>query len=231
MDEIFTFWEGEMPSYIKLCMKTWKKKYTLLTFNNLNQYTSLPIRRIKDFTLPQISDIIRVHVLRDNGGYWMDADTIMISDKLPIETMVGVPGTRAHHCGQLHTDKNNPMFIAWADYQDKIINSNNTPTYWGTFVNSFTDEYVKNHLEISIKDRTCYFPELYMVKGDMQNCDKYIEFYFKKSYHLSDLRPADILMLHNSWTPDWYKKLNSDEVLKTNCTMSNILKEVLECSE
>ena len=49
---VFTFWEGPMPGYIRLCMDTWKVPYTLLNYDNLNEYTHFNIEKAKRFTLP-----------------------------------------------------------------------------------------------------------------------------------------------------------------------------------
>ena len=49
--------------------------------------------------------------------------------------------------------------------------------------------------------------------------------YFKENYKLSDLRQTDMLMLHNSWTPEWFKYASRDKILNTECTLSNILRE------
>ena len=37
-----------------------------------------------------------------------------------------------------------------------------------------------------------------------------------------------IIMLHNSWTPDIYKKMSEEEFLKTDNTLSNLFKELLK---
>ena len=58
--------------------------------------------------------------------------------------------------------------------------------------------------------------------------DKYKRFYFRESYHLADIRSTDMIMLHNSWTPGWYKRLSKESVLLGSCTLSNILREVKE---
>ena len=83
MSNIFTFWEGPLPAYIRLCLQTWKFPFTVLNYSNLRQYTDLPAdNRLKRFTLPQIADCVRVHVLRDQGGYPNSID-VHITDKLP----------------------------------------------------------------------------------------------------------------------------------------------------
>lgn len=119
----------------------------------MNDYTNLPIDKLKRFTLPQIADCVRVHLLRDNGGIWIDADTIILTEDLPKVNLKGYPQSRNHTVGYLYAkNPNEDMFIKWSKHQDKIINSNSTPTYWDTFSNSFTDKYVKEHLEITIDD-------------------------------------------------------------------------------
>ena len=212
---IYTFWEGPMPAYIKLCLKTWQMPYTMLNYSNV----SIP-RRLKTYTLPQIADYVRVHVLRDNGGYWLDADTIILGE-LPSENITGDPITRTNSIGLLHTEKGSEMFREWADYQDTVLGQAGT---WDLFGNAFTDEYVRTHTEITIHPIDDYQPE--RRTDGASRYEKYRRFYFEKSYHLSDIR-ADLLMLHNSWTPSDYKWLTEDEVLKRDCTMSNILREVL----
>lgn len=224
---IYTFWEGKMPDYIKLCMKTWKFDYVLLNYSNLNEYTDLDISKIKRFTLPQISDIVRVHILRDNGGIWTDADTIMVGNTLPEENMVGVPEERGAHCGYLNFEKGHPMLVEWAEHQDKNINSNIIQPDWDVFCNLFSDKYIKEHDEITIRSRRRIVPESYMIQDNISK-QQYVKFYFENNYHLEDIEQTEMLMLHNSWTPAWYKAMPESEVLRFNCTMSNILKEVLE---
>lgn len=226
---IFTFWEGKMPEYLKLCLDTWKFDYVMLTYNNLNQYTDLDITKLQPFTLPQIADIIRVHVLRDNGGYWLDTDTIMLSDELPTENMMGYVEERTNTIGYLYTEPNSKMFREWAKYQDNIIDSADlyiTPLSWDIVGNRFTDPYVLNHKEISICDVSNKWAETYMIKDMQSRYDKYRKLYFGTTYQLSDLKPTNMLMLHNSWTPNWYKLLSKEQILDNTCTMSNILREV-----
>ena len=43
---------------------------------------------------------------------------------------------------------------------------------------------------------------------------------------LDNERP-NMLMLHNSWTPKWYKQLNMDAVRTNKCTLSNIINALI----
>ena len=214
-----------MPDYIKLCMNTWCVPYTLLDYDTVNDYTDLDIMGAARFTLPQTSDCIRAHVLRDHGGYWMDADTIMLTDRLPACNVVGDPVSRSHSIGLLYTEPKADMYVQWSAYQDRIIESGEVPAHWGALGNSFTNDYVKEHEEITIAQIAGFMPDIYMGKGTNRR-ERYIDFYFDQRLHLSDVR-GDILMLHNSWTPQWYKELTAEEVLECDCTLSNILRERL----
>lgn len=224
---VFTFWEGQMPGYIKLCMDTWKVPYTVLNYDNLHEYTDISIEPLKRFTLPQIADCVRVHVLRDQGGYWLDADTIMLTGKLPDTDMVGDPEQRTNSIGLLYSEPHSQMFTEWARFQDEIINGYDRSTYWALMGNAFTDNYVKEHEEVRIWPIEDFLPETYMVSDNIPRWQKYRRFYFEEHHTLADIRPTDLLMLHNSWTPEWYKNLLELDALNTSCTMSNILREVL----
>ena len=219
-----------MPAYIDLCLRTWKVPYTLLTYDNLHEYTDLPIEPLKRFTLPKVADAVRVHVLRDHGGYWLDADTIMITDKLPTTNLIGYPDKLESTAGFLYADRpNSDLFTAWAEYQDGVIADLNCSQHWSVLVNMFSDPYVRKHPKVTISPvRNCW-PETYMIPLNMSRYDKYQQFYFggNGSCHLSDLDPTNMIMLHNSWTPDWYKAMSADDVLAINYTLSNILREVL----
>lgn len=222
---IFTFWEGKMPEYIKLCLDTWNFDFVVLDYSNLHEYTEMPVERVKRFTLPQVADCVRVHVLRDNGGIWLDADTISLTGRLPEETVLGDPETRGNSIGMLRSDGHPEMFVEWARFQDRIIEGRGDTKHWAALGNAFTDEYLKEHTEIPIgriKDRC---PEVYMIHGDMSKRERYQRFYFESTYHLADIGQTDILMLHNSWTPEEYKLKSAREVLEAQCTLSNILRE------
>ena len=224
---IYTFWEGQMPGYIKLCLETWTMPYVILNYSNLHNYTDFVVTpKLTQYTLPMIADCVRVHVLRDQGGYWLDADTIILGD-LPKENITGDPLTRTNSIGLLNTEKGSDMFKAWADYQDNILKGN-YPYRWDLFGNAFTDEYIKTHNEITIHPIEDYQPERALI--GKSRSEKYIRFYFENSDHLKDIK-CDLLMLHNSWTPSEYSRLTETEVLRKNCTMSNILKEILEAEE
>lgn len=225
-DQVFTFWEGPKPAYIDLCLKTWKFPYTVLNYDSLNKYTDFDAHKAKKFSLPQIADCVRVHVLRDNGGCWLDADTIMLDDKLPRATVLGNADTRSNTIGFLRADACPEMFDEWAKYQDSVLEQKDPSHHWSIMGNAFTDPYLQEHTEIHIGSIDKYWVELSLTEN-LSRVDKYKVFYFEKQRHLSDILKTNMLMLHNSWTPSWYKQLSAPEVLEKACTLSNILQEAL----
>lgn len=232
MERIFTFWEGPMPAYIELCIETWHGPYTqtFLNYQNLHLFTDIgktTLEKLKDYTLPQIADYIRVHVLRDNGGYWLDTDTIMLDGTLPETDMIGNSQSRTNTIGYLHTEKNSEMYQEWCKYQEKVLANPNSPHTWDIMGNAFTDNYVREHEEITIYPVALAWAETYKIQGTTPRQEKYRQFYFECDYKLNELLPTNMLMLHNSWTPDWYKKLSHEQVLADDCTMSNILRELV----
>jgi Capsular polysaccharide synthesis protein len=93
---IFSFWEPQegMTPYLELCKKTWERhlpKYNIifLDYSNIADYIpvySFDIEAIKQakFMLPVQKDAIMAAVLREHGGIFMDADTIVLRDISPV---------------------------------------------------------------------------------------------------------------------------------------------------
>lgn len=224
-NKVFTFWEGYLPKYIELCMYTWDVPFVLLCYANLHEFTDIDVNKLSRFTLPQIADVVRVHVLRDNGGFWLDADTIVLSKNLPKANLLGDPETRTNSIGFLYTEPYSDMFVEWARHQDEVLNDPNSSTHWSVMGNDFTDRYVREHNDIVIGPIKYSFPETYMIPGGVTRFNKYREFYFEKNYELSDIKPTDLILLHNSWTPNEYKTKTVKQILDDHCTLSNILRE------
>lgn len=91
---IWTMWwqENEMPEEIKICLRSIKKfsadyKLVVITRNNVNKYVSLP-DCVKNkinlgmITYTHLSDIIRVYLIKNYGGLWLDS-TIFVSREIP----------------------------------------------------------------------------------------------------------------------------------------------------
>jgi hypothetical protein len=91
---IFCFWEprGAMPAYLRLCMKTWQRRFTegdvvLLDYSNLAAYVPpgvLDLEVLRKLRPMVQKDAVMVAVLHAQGGVFLDADTIVAGDIRPL---------------------------------------------------------------------------------------------------------------------------------------------------
>lgn len=83
-----------------------------------------------------------------------------------------------------------------------------------------------NKLEIKALPEVNYFIDNNICKTQEQN---YLDFYFGNDFSDYSLKDnKGVIYLHNSWTPEKFKKMNKEEFLKQNNTLSNILNKVLD---
>lgn len=96
------WWQGEeqMPELVKLCNDRLRQllpgdraQLHILTKDNYRQYVALPDYIIEKFeagrmSITALSDILRVALLAEHGGFWIDA-TVFISHRFPTEFISG----------------------------------------------------------------------------------------------------------------------------------------------
>ena len=253
--QIWTFWEPRecIPYCWKLCLKTWQKNLpeysiNILDFSNVGKYIDLqnfmPGLFSKQMNLMLISDVIRAAVLEKYGGIWLDIDTIIL-DRSAKKFFEEDEEHDTVFFGD--TEKNVGTYIAfinakahsnflksWLEYiKEKLagITDNAPPFTPNVMGNDFTDLYCVNHpneIKIISADKSSVIAEsfLYPVQSVEELPDRYINYYFVKSYHIEDIA-ADMLFLHNSWTPEIFKNISEEDFLRCDFTMANILMEVL----
>lgn len=248
--KIFTFWEpeGKIPAYLQLCMETWKKfipnaEIHVLHCGNLQKYADLegvygPKLFTSGYSLPQISDAIRAIVLENNGSIWMDVDTIILRSDFgkylhsqKEVSFFGYPERKTVHIAWIRAKKHAKFMQEWvAENAYKIQTlkqSDRNDQFWSWFGNSIVDPSIQKYPEraeiIDVMQEGCV-PEYKSIGGNPYQA--YTDFYFKKSLHIQDIS-ASLLLLHNSWTPDEYRNASMEQLLRYDCTMTNILTELL----
>lgn len=268
--KIFTFWEPEnnTPGYLKLCLKTWEKylpdyEIIILNYKNLDKYlgknfydTSL----YKNYSLAKQADAIRCAILEQNGGIWLDLDTIITSNKF-FETQLNNLDTElamfGKHLGFIYAQKHSKILKSWvAKVKEKLIwdrtnllcrplrnilrifNPKKVQKMmkWDVLGNGLLNQHLMNAEPkeyISLCNGNYdYMPEckfantnnLIFKKNEIMFQNFYIENDYS-DYVLDNSR--GIVLLHNSWMPNKYKKLSEKEFLKLNNTLSNLLKKLL----
>lgn len=95
---IFSFWEpqGNMTPYLKLCIKTWERalpdyEIILLDYSNIGQYlpeATYNMTVLKKLSLMMQKDAIMVGVLKEHGGIFLDADTLVTEEISPLMRML-----------------------------------------------------------------------------------------------------------------------------------------------
>lgn len=91
---IWGYWENKpgktRPEYLDLCLETFykynKDDLNIIILNEKTVYDYLPDLRkdINNFSLAHKSDYIRIKLLYTYGGIWLDIDTIMMQNLMPI---------------------------------------------------------------------------------------------------------------------------------------------------
>ncbi len=262
--KIFTFWEPKekIPAYIKLCMETWQKhlpdyKIVVLDYENLDEwlgYGYFDEYLYNNFCLAQQSDAIRVALLYKYGGIWLDADTIITSNKIN-DIINQKAGTTLidYHVAFIAAKKGATFLKKWLKeikerillhklykcfsgilkfiYPDMLKGHMGVTIYFGNcIINSFAP-YMKQKDFISLDREKLYaLPEKNFYKNfETSKTEEYVDFYFNNDF--SDFifeNEKGIIMLHNSWTPCEYRKMSEEEILEKNCTLSKILKKYIE---
>lgn len=95
---IFSFWEpkGSMTPYLELCVKTWKRnlpgyEIIFLDYSNLCHYLpegAYDMNILRKLTLMMQKDAVMVAVLKEHGGIFMDADTLVTGNISPLVRML-----------------------------------------------------------------------------------------------------------------------------------------------
>jgi len=263
---IFTFWEphDSLPGYIKLCIKTWRKylpteyKIIILDYSNIRDYLGYKLVKqilCKDMTLQIQADAIRVAILQKYGGFWMDADTLIINHECMTMfngsdlIMFGIKKQNIQHIGFIYALKNSTILKAWLNsiirkvriYKYILFLKNIFPTkyfiqsfnkirIWSYLGNGILDDMVKYASEKDFKhierDDVYVVPDQIFLKGPIDK--RYRDFYFTSIYNISLLDMCKgILLLHNSWTPMKYKKMSEEVFLKQDILLSHILSKLL----
>lgn len=86
--KIWTFWDNpnNFPKSVKMCIESWRKynpnyEITILNKKNYQGYINIPdeIRTHPHFndSIQRFSDLVRLYVLEEHGGIWMDASILV----------------------------------------------------------------------------------------------------------------------------------------------------------
>lgn len=240
--KIYTYWVDRdtsgMPAYIKMCMQTWRINapdisIEMINHDNLHHYLPemLLTPSFYKLSLAMQSDVVSVWVLLSRGGVFMDADTIMTRDLFsenyfPQEkfSAFGYPEKKSIHLAVMSSpNPNNPLLFQWGLHiAERMAQPLPDPLPWNYVGNGIIDELLKDEKYVdcySIIDAATSGNIIEINNKNETPLHRYIDFYFtppKKSVkEIIASSQCGLISLHNSWTPDAYKKASIKDIFKT----------------
>ncbi len=125
--KIWTYWDNpdkpvqQLPKSVKLCMETWAKhnpdyEITLLTKANYKGYVTIPedIKSHPHFndSPARFSDLIRLYVLEEHGGIWIDA-SVLVKEPFDKWLFPKYAEFAGYYMGSITEDPKSPVLESW----------------------------------------------------------------------------------------------------------------------
>lgn len=233
---VWTYWQGPMPEYLKICIETMRRNcddFTLLTPHNINDYvhnSPLDIDKCKKLNNPaHLADVYRVAVIYNHGGLWLDCDTIMINSLNAFNNVVSPYMNGFFYSrwndgrvlnGYFCATKQHALLEEWLSNINRILNKTSVRNSWTQFgeklLTPLVNSGIYNTIEIS---RSIFLPI---------NVDK-IPWLFFEPFHWSGFISNDTVAigLNNSWFRDHIPEfVNSIEPWKGEGLIHQLLNEM-----
>lgn len=211
----------------------------------------------KQMSLPKQADCIRAALLDQYGGIWLDADTIILNDNVldmaensvvkMIGTDAGVHGAFIYAASPKanlistwleeiisHVAKYRKWAGSWL-WKHLCRKEYKRVMRWDYFLNAIINpllhKYSEAELYVIDRDIIGAFPELKFANAK-DAVSAYKDFYFNPNFKMSpdDIKKVangGIILLHNSWTPEFYKKMSREEFLAQDIVMARLLAALL----
>jgi len=236
-------WKKFLPDY----------KIIILDYSNLFEYIDKNCYDkilFKKFNLAKQADAIRCAVLKQHGGIWLDSDSIITSDKFKELMEINSDFVLIQqHISFIKAVKNSQILNLWEnEIKERIKIFKNfklfykffdKPAYknlknWDYLGNGIINKYLsianEKHFHSINKSEIKAFPECnyYSPQSDTDVIEAYRNFWFNNDFtsYLEEGNLGTLICLHNSWTPQDYKKYTEAEVLEKNCTLSKLLRNL-----
>ena len=245
--DIWAFWEPEvtMPPYLRLCVETWRQipgaNIHMLNYRNLWKYIDIDAYGPKIFSgafhMALVGDAIRAMLLEKYGGIWLDVDIMVLKPDavkyLKPEKDIRVFGNKdkkSCHISFIITKRpGTPCMINWVAFNKlRTWNIQSVNQVWWGIFSEFLEGYAySNPQEVEVLDWHLMHPEEQLKRAEIESYKQvYEKYFFLESHHLAEMK-RDMIILNNTWTPDIYKTLSIEDLLKVDCTVTNLLIEVL----
>jgi len=208
LHNLYTYWEGTKPDYIEMCQESLKNSKMNVIILGKDDYPELNGMKINHKT-----DYLKAWLISENGGFWIDADMIVMKDLRPLIELVkkhgfcGIPGF-------FGAKRDNELMKRWFE---GIRNIKEEPTFSDLIQPLLQDKEFKE-FGVFTKEMICPIyhtgDEIWKLFED-EDVDKYST---KNNY---------VFTLYNSQFSDEFKKLNRIEILSRPWLISKVFKKAL----
>lgn len=123
-------WFGKKPmsKIILKCIESWKihlPDFEFILWNETNSNLNHPFvqQALKDKKWAFVSDYVRLKVLTEEGGVYLDTDMLMLkkfSELLSEQCFVGLESKNFISCGVIAAQKKHPYILNCLQYYDKV---------------------------------------------------------------------------------------------------------------
>ena len=240
---IFTFFDEEFsPPYLKLCIDTWKVnkqgnyKINIINHDNLSDF--LPCNLIKQFFkinknyFSNFVDVIALYTLYNNGGVFLDADTLLTQKTDFFEVLleqtdlvVFSEGNKKICPGYMMANKNSKILQnilnQFSNTKDKLFSFERNNLINNSILNCPPDEIL-----FLDSEEQGYQIERKIFGVSMEYL--YQMYYFSNNYSTEEFfeKSNGITALRNSLTDNYFKSMNIKDFLSQDILLSKILKRI-----
>ena len=212
LNNLYTYWEGPKPAYIDLCQESLRKycgkDFNIYILDSCKEYNHLPINQKVDW--------LKANLVYEHGGFWIDADMLVMKKLKPLIELVekhgfaGIPGF-------FGAEKGNPILKEWIDGMDKILKRDKSHQFSDLIQPLLKSPFFKE-FGIFTKEMIC---PIYHT-GD--------EFWkFFENLPTSEVLTENTFMvtLYNSQFSFEFKEMNREELLSQPWLISKLFKKSL----
>ena len=249
---IWAFWDSkEMPELVKICINNWKELHPDFEINILNNetiHTFLPnFPKLKDFNPVFKSDLLRLSLLKEYGGIYLDA-SVFLNQRLDqyisfyiennLDLLVfsseGHPNEKKYPITEnwfIISEKNNFFIEKWLFYVTEVFLSNDFESY---FKNNETRKMAYNSVNETKRDYFFSYMASQLVMREITNTaigfldstknGFFYNYYFKFNYE----KIAKFLLLQTKYSrfPSIIKLIAKnrapiENMIKNNCYRKN----------
>ena len=249
---IWAFWDSkEMPELVKICINNWKELHPDFEINILNNetiHTFLPnFPKLKDFNPVFKSDLLRLSLLKEYGGVYLDA-SVFLNQRLEqyisfyiennLDLLVfsseGHPNDKKYPITEnwfIISEKNNHFIEKWLFYVTEVFLSNDFESY---FKDNETRKIAYNSVNETKRDYFFSYMASQLVMREITNTSigfldsKKNGFYYNYFFKFNYEKIAKYLLLETSYNsfPSVIKMIAKnrapiENMIKNNCYKKN----------